>query len=102
MTDLHIVLIQRDKWWVAQCLEHDIGAQAFSIPDAVYELQRSVAGHIAISKEIGKEPFADLPAAPEFYWKKFQGTTLRVESMDLPFRDQLPLMVPKQEVRIAA
>lgn len=102
MTDIHIVLFQRDRWWIAQCLEYDIGAQAHTLNDAIYELQRSVVGHVAIAIKCGKQPFADLPAAPDFYWKKFQGTALRLESIELPFRDPVPGALPRQEYRVAA
>ena len=101
--EIHVVLLQRDKWWVAQCLQYDIGAQAHTVDDVMYELQRSIVGHMAIAQAHGRNPFVDLPAAPEMYWKKFQGTTVRLELVDgVPFRVPGSARLPRAEYRLAA
>jgi hypothetical protein len=103
-TELSVVLFQRDKWWVAQCLQFDIGAQGLSAEDAQYQFQRAVVGYIGICEAHGKQPFVDLAPAPQGYWKKFQGTRVRVEVIDGPaFRvpaNCLPSLRP--EFRLAA
>ena len=101
MTNISVVLFQRDKWWVAQCLQHDIGAQAYSIQDVMYELQRSIVGYLTVCEHLKREPFLDMPAAPDFYWKKFQGTSLTIESTDAPISAPVH-QVPRAEYRLAA
>lgn len=44
-------------WWVAQCLEYDIAAQACSVPGVLQELGRIVAAELAIAERFGVEPF---------------------------------------------
>lgn len=68
--EMDAVLFQRDPGeWVAQCLQYDIGAQASNPDDLIYELQRSLAGHVVIAQENGLEAFTCLPPAPEEYWR---------------------------------
>lgn len=100
--EISVVLIQRGKWWIAQCLQYDIGAQAHTVSDVIYELQRSLVGHIAICVHHERQPFVDLPAAPDAYWKKFQGTKIKIEFEDAPFRSPAPVRLPRPEIRIAA
>jgi hypothetical protein len=85
---INVILFERDPGeWVAQCLEYDIGAQAGSLPDLVYELQRSLVGHIAVSREHGLEPFACLGSAPSYYWEKWQQEKyIAVSPPTVPFR----------------
>src|ERR1700733_3042517 len=71
-TTISVVLFQRDKWWIAQCLQYDIGAQAHSLPDVLYELERTLVGYLTVADELNIEPFVHLDPAPDFYWKKFQ------------------------------
>lgn len=58
-------------WWVAQCLECDIAAQATSLDDLEYELQRELAGRVAVGRKLGVDPFEGLPQAPDPYWRLF-------------------------------
>ena len=101
--DLQVVIFKRDKWWIAQCLQYDIGAQAHTLDDVRYEIQRALIGHLYISIHHNKVPFVDLPPAPEAYWKKFRWTVLRielVEAADFSMPGQLPPLKP--EVRVNA
>jgi hypothetical protein len=102
MPEISVVIFQREKWWIAQCLQYDIGAQAHTVEDVLYELSRSIMGHIAICDHHERRPFVDLPAAPAAYWRKFQGTTVRIESSDVPFRIPSPVHLPKPDIRMAA
>lgn len=80
------VLFQEGEWWSAQCLEYDIAAQAKSLPDLRYELQRVLVSHISVSSELGREPFDGIGPAPQKFWKMFEEAKMSVVSDDLPFR----------------
>ena len=68
---LTVILFERSPGeWVAQCLEHDIGAQARNFHDLFYELDKSFWGHVAICLKHNQQPFECLPRAPQYYWKK--------------------------------
>ena len=70
------VLLERDPGeWVAQCLQYDIGAQAGNLPDLLYELQRSIVGHMVIAIENGLEPMKCLSPAPQEYWDMWNRTS---------------------------
>jgi len=102
MSKLDVVVFQRDKWWVAQCLQHDIGAQAFSVDDVLYEFQRSVVGHLAICRQHGRQPFEGLDAAPEIYWEKFKSASTDLVTRAPAFSSPAPTLTPPQEYRLAA
>jgi hypothetical protein len=74
MADLNLraVLFQEEGWWVAQCLEYALAAQARTQADVVYEIERLLVGRILIGAEKGCLPFAGLPPAPRRFWKMFE------------------------------
>lgn len=81
------VLFERDPGeWVAQCLQYDIGAQAESLPELMYEIQKALVGHMVIALESGLEPFECLSPAPEEYWGMWTKATITVEAETVPFR----------------
>lgn len=80
------ILFQEGEWWSAQCLEYDIAAQARTLSDLRYELERVLCSHVLVSLENGRRPFDGLKAAPQKYWDMFAGAKLRIEGDDLPFR----------------
>ena len=90
---IQAVVFERDPGeWVAQCLQYDIGAQAGSLPDLIYELQRSIVGHIVIALENGLEPLECLSPAPQEYWEKWEQATATVQAEGNPFR--MPKLAP--------
>jgi predicted RNase H-like HicB family nuclease len=102
MVELKIraVLFQEEGWWVAQCLEHDIAAQARTRDDLLYELERILVGHFFISAEKGKIPFANLPRAPRRYWVMYeQAEPIPAEA--LSFRQGAFQVLPDVELRAA-
>ena len=58
----------------AQCLEYDIAAQGKTLDDCLHELDRLIAGHIAISVEHGLEPLRNLKPAPRRFWDWFDNS----------------------------
>jgi hypothetical protein len=100
MSKLDVVVFQRERWWVAQALQFYIGAQAFSVDDVLYELQRSIAGHVAICVENKLKPFENLGPAPQSYWDKFNSAVNELTPKFASFSS--PTLTPVQEFRLAA
>ncbi|HEX3532407.1 MAG TPA: hypothetical protein VH988_35555 [Thermoanaerobaculia bacterium] len=98
---IRTVLFREGDWWVAQCLDVDIAAQAKTENDLEYELGRILVGHVMASETLGVKPFANLPPAPRRYWDMFFGAASKSTTM-IPF---LPVTVshalPKVEMRAA-
>lgn len=102
MADLkmHAVLFQEEGWWVAQCLEHDIAAQARTQADLLYELQRLLAGYLLLGSELGRDLFHGMPKAPRRYWDLYERAKPLVSDIS-PLRVELPDTLPSIELRAA-
>ena len=46
---------------VAHCVEHDLCVQGATHEQVGERIDRLLCGHVLISKQLGMEPFADLP-----------------------------------------
>lgn len=102
-TSVNVLIFRDCEWWVAQCLEYDIAAQARTIKDVEYEFQRVFIGRIAAAQELGIDPFEDIPPAPEAYRKIFEDAdkTLRVELKPIKgLKINIPpaFMLPKEAI----
>jgi hypothetical protein len=79
MTDSHQlrVIVFRDvNLWVAQCLEHDIGAQAHDLDTLEARLGVALETELATSLEQHGAPFAGIDPAPEHFhemWERRSG-----------------------------
>jgi hypothetical protein len=71
---LNLLIFKEDGWWIAQCLDYDIAAQARTLPDVQYEIQRVLVGRISMAKKLSIDPFEGLAPAPEGYLKMFKDT----------------------------
>ena len=101
---ISVILIEHEKQWSAQCLQYDIGAQANTLSDVVYELNRSLAGYMAICEELGVAPFANLSAAPQMYWDMASKAS-RIDSFgsdSIPFRTPAPIPSYDTDYRVIA
>lgn len=99
---IRTVLFQEGGWWVAQCLDVDIAAQAKTEADLEYELGRILFSHVMASEELGAVPFANLRPAPRRYWEMF--FTAKAQSTTMPpFRPlaDVPHSLPRVEMRAA-
>ena len=96
------ILFQEGEWWSAQCLEYDIAAQARTVSELRYELERVLLSHALVSVENGRRPFDGLKPAPKKYWDMFADSKLRIESDELPFRlpqaAAFPAIVPRLRI----
>ena len=101
---IHIraVIFKEGDWWVGQCLEHDIAAQARTPKDLAYEIQRSIVGHVIISKQEGLVPFKKIPKAPSKYWKLFTNS-LQLSPENFNFKiPSSGIKVPTPELYLVA
>lgn len=100
---LDFILLEREPGlWIGQCLQYDLGAQAKTLPDLLYEIQRSVVGYIAICSQREVEPFLGLDSAPTEYWEMWKEATAEVHADVLPFRSKRSVPVPITRYRLAA
>jgi hypothetical protein len=93
-TTISVVAFQEGDFWSAQCLEYDIATQAATLPDLVYEVERTLAGHVLVATQMQREPFAGIGPAPQRYWDMFDQATLSVETKRHPFCLSAPTLAP--------
>ena len=105
-SEMSVLIFKESGWWVAQCLEYDIAAQARTLKDVQYEFQRVFLGRIFAAQELGIDPFEGIPPAPDEYRRivKDASKTLRVELRPIEnFPVNIPpaFMLPKEAVLYA-
>ena len=67
------VIIYRDaNLWVAQCLEHDIGAQATDLESLEARLSAALEVELAASLELHGSPFAGIDPAPSHFHEMWE------------------------------
>ena len=98
---IRAVIFKDGDWWVGQCLEHDIAAQAKTPKDLAYEIQRSIVGHLVVSKQEGLVPFKKLPKAPNKYWKLFNNS-LQLSPENFNFKLSPGIKAPTPELFLVA
>jgi hypothetical protein len=102
---LHVLVFREEDWWIAQCLEIDLAAQAKNLDDVVYEFGRTLAGTCMVRMENGLPGIEELPPAPGPYWKAYEQAILEVGTK-LPPRFQPTAgpppayMIPKIAMRM--
>lgn len=102
MHKIRTVLFQEGDWWVGQCLDIDIAAQAKTQEGLRQELMRLLVGRAMASEKLGIEPFQGLPPAPRRYWDLFYGAdseSQTVESFEAYDFHASPL--PEVEMRVS-
>ena len=102
---VRVVVFQEGDWVCAQCLEHDIAAQGKTLDDCLYELERLIVGHIAISIDNGLDPLRDLKPAPRRFWEWFERSKIPLAATPFQFTasgfDQHGVVVDPPQIRIA-
>jgi len=61
---IRVIVFQEGGLWVAQCLEHDIGAQAADVDTLISRLEVALKAELKESMRHGK-PLAGIDPAPE-------------------------------------
>jgi predicted RNase H-like HicB family nuclease len=100
---VRVVVFQEGDWVCAQCLGHDIAAQAKTLEDCLYELERLIVGHIAISIENRLDPLHDLKPAPRRFWEWFERSKIPLTAKRFQFTagdlDRHGLVVEPPQIR---
>ena len=82
---LRIVVFQDDGLWVAQCLEHDIGAQAADFDTLMTRLEVTIKAELRESLERNHAPFAGIDRAPERFFQMWERRARSVEMSTPPW-----------------
>jgi hypothetical protein len=69
---LRAVMFKSGDFWVGQCLEHDIAAQAKTVTDLPYQLERAIIGYVVVALDNKMEPLENVPPAPARFERMFQ------------------------------
>lgn len=77
---IRVIVFQDNGMWVAQCLEHDIGAQATDIDTLNARLEVVLRMEFKASMEKHGKPFAGIAPAPERFQLMWEH---RTRSLDL-------------------
>jgi predicted RNase H-like HicB family nuclease len=72
---LKVLVFPEEDGWVAVCLEHYVVGQGRGPERAIENLGRALAVHRQLDTDAEREPFADLPRAPETYWHRFDAAS---------------------------
>ncbi len=83
--EVSTLLLNESGKWVVQCLEYDIAAQGDSPAEAREAWQRAFVGQAIVNLKHDKEPMADVPRAPKFYWDLF------AKAKEWEFKDHLEI-----------
>jgi hypothetical protein len=71
--NIRVVFYQEDDFWIAQCLEYDIGTQAKTFAEAQASFERTFAAEIQYSARKGEATFASIEAAPAHFHELWDG-----------------------------
>lgn len=100
--EISVVLYQEGNCWIAQGLEYDITAQAFSLPELHQRFALKVAAEVVISIDLGKEPLQGLSPAPEVFWRMFEDAPMSVSAEPPPVRIEdgtiAPRIIPRMKI----
>lgn len=69
------VSFKSGDFWIAVCLDHYLTTFARNEEDLRARICEMMATHIEASLELGQAPFANLPKAPEQYWRLWEKAT---------------------------
>jgi hypothetical protein len=75
---LRAVFFREGENWVAQCLEHDIAAQAATLPELSHRLRQTIAAELHFAQARGVAPFEGIVAAPDHFVQMYDRAEMRV------------------------
>ncbi len=73
---LRVVVFREGDWWLAQCLERDIGVQGGHLADLLLRLT------LALEEESAMPDFTALPAAPEYFQDLWPARAVTLEPVE--------------------
>lgn len=74
--DVRVIMFQEGEAWVAQCLEHDIAAQADDLDELHMRFALTLRMELRTSLERSGRPFGGIEPAPRHFhelWEKRSG-----------------------------
>ena len=77
--ELHVVVFQEEEYWVAQCIEYDIGAQGKTLDDMIAHFALTVDAELRESAEREIMPFSSIDPAPPYFKKMWDGRSSTLE-----------------------
>lgn len=80
-TTIRVIAYKEGDIWVAQCLEHDIGAQADTLEILQRRLQLTIHAEAEESRKRTGSVFSDIPAAPPFFFEKWEHATTTAHAL---------------------
>ena len=99
---LSAVVYQEEGWWIARALEKDICVQARRPEEALTELSRAIAAHIALDLEAKRTPLHAIPPAPPEIFEKFRSACLRLSQRANPLVVEGTTPPVFSDIRLAA
>jgi hypothetical protein len=69
---IRAIVFQDNGVWVAQCLEHDIGAQADDLDTLAERLEIALKIELKESMEQHREPFHGIAPAPDRFFRMWE------------------------------
>ena len=65
---LNVVILQREGFYIAQCLEYNIAAQGRTLEELQFNFTYCFLGKIMLNLNAGKQPMEGVSPAPQKYW----------------------------------
>lgn len=76
---MRVVVFKDGEAWIAQCLEHDICAQASDLPSLWANLEATVEQDRAHSLKLTGAEFGGIDKAPDHFFKMWDACETRVD-----------------------
>lgn len=90
---MRVLIIREEHLWVAQCLEHDIAAQAQSLRDVKLAFAKTFAAQVAVALATNQDPaefIRSFAPAPESYHRLFAEAERLLDPIQAPEPVNIP------------
>jgi hypothetical protein len=87
---LDVLVFQEQGFYVAQCVNLDVVAQAETIRGLKEAFRQQYINHIVVALGLDETPFANLKPPPGIYWKRYRTAEWRINSVDLTQHEEIP------------
>jgi hypothetical protein len=82
---MRVIVFKDDGQWVAQCLEHDIGAQGPDVDTLMTRLEVVLNAECKASLDKGEEPFKGIDPAPARFQQMWERRARSVDMSPAPW-----------------
>jgi hypothetical protein len=82
---MRVIVFKDDGQWVAQCLEHDIGAQGPDVDTLMTRLEVVLDAECKASLDKGEEPFKGIDPAPARFQQMWERRARSVDMSPAPW-----------------